>query len=347
MKRRRSLFAVFAVGLLLSACTGGGDGGEEPDQGEQGRETESVTFLIDFFPSGNHSMFYAAEAEGFFEEQDLDVNIEHVIGGTEVIKTLVAGQAQFGFADFASMAVANQNEGAGLKAVMGINHQSPMSILSPSANGISQPSDIPGKTIVDFAGSSTQVVWPVFLEENGLSEDEIDLKLVDPATRLTLVVQGRADASVGFFSDNEPQLREQCNCDVNVIKWKDFGITSLSNGIAVTQEYLEGNRGVVERFVAAVAKGLEFTRDNPEAAVDDLIELKGADLSVPRDVTLAQTLSELTLTTSPAGGGTPAGFMTDEDWESTVDLMVRAGQMDQPEDITVFYTNEFVPGAPS
>jgi NitT/TauT family transport system substrate-binding protein len=345
MTRRRTVSAVFSISLLVAAACAGeetqpGDGGQ-PGGGERA----SVTMLIDFFPSGNHSPFYSAEAEGFFEEQNLDVSIEHVIGGTEVIKTIVAGQAEFGYADFASMAVANQNEDAGLIAVMGILQQSPMSILSPASNGIESPEDLTGKQIVDFAGSSTQVVWPVFLEKNGLAEGDINLELVDPATRLTLVVQGRADASVGFFTDNEPQLREQCDCDVNVVKWKDFGISSLSNGIVVSREFMEENPDVIERFVTAVTEGLTFTRDNPEAAVDNLIELKGEDLGVPRDVTLAQTLNELTLTTSPNGGGDPPGFMSEEDWQSTIDLMVQAGQMEAPEDIAVFYTNEFVPGA--
>lgn len=345
MTRRRTASAVFSISLLVTVACAGEDT-QTQDGGETGGgERASVTMLIDFFPSGNHSPFYSAEAEGFFEEQNLDVSIEHVIGGTEVIKTIVAGQAEFGYADFASMAVANQNEDAGLMAVMGILQQSPMSILSPAANGIESPADLSGKQIVDFAGSSTQVVWPVFLEENALAEEEINLELVDPATRLTLVVQGRADASVGFFTDNEPQLREQCDCNVNVLKWKDLGISSLSNGIIVSQEYMEENPDVVERFVAAITEGLTFTRDNPEAAVDDLIDLKGADLGVPRDVTLAQTLNELTLVTTPNGGGDPPGFMTEEDWQSTIDLMVQAGQMDAPEDIAIFYTNEFVPGS--
>jgi NitT/TauT family transport system substrate-binding protein len=334
MKRSRFLSVMAVAALVAAACGDGGGGDGDKDQ---------VTFLIDFFPSGNHSAFYAAVAEGYFDEQNLDVTIEHVIGGTEVIKSLVAGQAQFGYADFASMAVANQNEDAGLKAVMGILHQTPMSILSPAANGIAEPADLVGKRVVDFAGSSTQVVWPVFLEENGLSEEDINLELVDPATRLSLVTEGQADASVGFFTDNEPQLQIQCDCAVNVIKWKDWGIGTLSNGIVTSAQFLEENEDVARRFVAALVKGVEFAQQNPEAATDDLIELKADDIQIPKDSVVQQTLNELLLTSSPAGGGSPTGFMTEEDWQSTIDLMVKAEQMDAPDDITELYTNDLLP----
>jgi NitT/TauT family transport system substrate-binding protein len=241
------------------------------------------------------------------------------------------------------MAVANQKEDAGLKAVMGILQQTPMSILSPAANGIDEPSDLKGKTIVDFAGSSTQVVWPVFLEVNGLTEDDLTLELVDPATRLSLVTQGQADATVGFFTDNEPQLTIQCDCAVNVIKWKDWGIPSLSNGIVTSQQFIDENSDIVDRFVTALAKGVDFAQLNPEAAVDDLLELVGDDISIPKDSVVQQTLNELLLTSSPAGGGDPVGFMTEEDWRATIDVMVKAGQLDATDDIAQFYTNEFLP----
>jgi NitT/TauT family transport system substrate-binding protein len=339
---KRSALLLGAATLLLAAACG--EGSESQDRGEGAAGQTSVTVLMDFFANGNQAVFYTTVAQGFFEEEGLDVTIEHILGGPEVIKTLVAGEAQFGYADFASMAVANQNEDAGLQAVMGIQQQTPMAIMAPAESGISTPDDLPGNTIVDFAGSSTQIVWPVFLAENGLSEGDIELELVDPATRLSLVSAGRADASVGFFTNNEPELRDQCDCDVNTIKWKDYGIAALSNGLMVSREYLDQNRDVVEGFVSALARGIEFARANPEQAAQDLIDAQGQEVGA-EDVVLAQLQNMLTLTTTPSGGGEPIGIMTEEDWQATIDLMVDVGQMEAPEDLSAFYTNEFVPEA--
>jgi len=341
---RRPTLALAATTLLLAAACGGGSGSQDGGGGGGAPGQTSVTLLTDFFANGNQAVFYTTIAQGFFEEEGLDVTIEHILGGTEVIKTLVAGAAEFGYADFASMAVANQNEDAGLQAVMGIQQQTPMAIMSPARAEIAEPADLAGNSIVDFAGSSTQIVWPVFLAENGLSEEDVELELVDPATRLSLVSAGRADASVGFFTNNEPELREQCDCDVNSIKWKDYGIDALSNGLMVSSEYAEQNRDLVEGFVRALVKGIEFARANPEQTAQDLIDAQGDEVGA-KDVVLAQLQNMLTLTTTPAGGGDPTGFMAEEDWQATIDLMVDVGQMEAPEDVSVFYTNEFVPEA--
>ncbi|MGH2686426.1 MAG: ABC transporter substrate-binding protein [Actinomycetota bacterium] len=342
--RRPTLLLVAVTLLVTAACGGDSQGGGGGGGGDGATGQTSVTLLTDFFANGNQAVFYTAIAQGFFEEEGLDVSIEHILGGTEVIKTLVAGEAEFGYADFASMAVANQNEDAGLQAIMGIQEQTPMAIMAPAESGIAEPADLPGNTIVDFAGSSTQIVWPVFLAENGLAEGDMELELVDPATRLSLVSAGRADASVGFFTNNEPELRDQCGCDVNTIKWKDYGIDALSNGLMVSTEYMEQNRDQVEGFVRAMAQAIEFARTNPEQTAQDLIDAQGEEVGA-EDVVLAQLQNMLTLTTTPSGGGDPTGLMTEEDWQATIDLMVEVGQMDAPEDISTFYTNDFIPGA--
>jgi NitT/TauT family transport system substrate-binding protein len=342
MKRGRGFSGLIALVLLAGACQA-----EEQPPDQPGRPApESATLLIDFFPNGNQAFFYGGIGEGYFEDEGLELNVEHVLGGTEVLRAVEAGRAQFGYADLASMAIAVENEGADLIAVMGLLQQIPMALMSPAANNIEEPADLEGKRVADFAGSVTQVVWPVFLDVNGLSEADVDVELIDPAARLAVVVQGRADAAAGFFTNNGPELSELCDCQVNIMRWKDFGVQALGNGIVVNTAYMEENPDVVESFVRAMARSLEFAQANPEGSVDHLLELKGGDIALSRDVTLTQALNTLTLFTSPNGGGDPPGYMTEEDWRATVDLMVEAGQMPEPEDIQALYTNEFVPGAP-
>jgi NitT/TauT family transport system substrate-binding protein len=341
--RRGRVFSILAVFVLLAAaCQAEERAPEEAD----GPVSESATLLIDFFPNGNQAFFYGGIGEGYFEEEGLQLEVEHVLGGTEVLRAVEAGRAQFGYADLASMAIAVENEGADLIAVMGLLQETPMALMSPATNEIDEPSDLRGKSVADFAGSVTQVVWPVFLDVNGLTEADVEVELIDPAARLAVVVQGRADAAGGFFSNNGPEMADLCDCQVNIMRWKDFGVQALGNGIVVNRQYMEENPDAVEGFVRAMARSLELAQQNPELTVDHLLELKGGDIALSRDVTLTQALNTLTLFTSPSGGGEPPGYMTEEDWQATVDLMVEAGQMSEPEDIQAFYTNEFVPGAP-
>lgn len=66
----KKLLSIFIPVLLLAACGGNGDGNQAEDGG-----LEEVTFVLDWTPNTNHTGIYAAQAEGYYEEAGLDVEI--------------------------------------------------------------------------------------------------------------------------------------------------------------------------------------------------------------------------------------------------------------------------------
>ena len=54
---------VIAASVALFACTS-----EEP-------ERESVTVELDWYPNANHSGFFVAQDQGYFDEENLDVDV--------------------------------------------------------------------------------------------------------------------------------------------------------------------------------------------------------------------------------------------------------------------------------
>jgi NitT/TauT family transport system substrate-binding protein len=350
-RRFTTLVVLFLMASLATSC---GDDQPSPDNGGIGSPDTTtpqpttaapatIEFLIGFFPTGNTSVFFLARDMGFFEQENLTVNITNVIGDTTVLQAVVAGQADIGYADYATMAVARAKEGVDLVGFMGVSQQSAMGIVSPTDSGIVAPADLPGKTLLDFAGSSTQIVWPVFLQQNGLSLDDVTVELVDPAARLSLVTEGRADGAIGFFVNNGPDLAAQCECEVDVMEWRNYGITSLSNGLVASSSYIGQNADVAQRFVLAVARAIEVQAQDPPGAAEFLIQNTPELMDFDIENLTMQIENFNAITRSAAGGGDPIGFMTDTDWQETVDLMVRSGQLDSaPEDLNQFYTNEFV-----
>lgn len=342
----------FALMLLAAGCggeEGSVDGGEQQDGAQEGNEQVEparIRFLIGFFPTGNTSVFFLARDMGFFEEEDLDVQIDNVLGDTTVLQSVVAGNTDIGYADYATTAVAVTEQDVELTSFMGITQQSPMGVVSPVEEGLTTPDDLQGKTLTDFAGSSTQIVWPVFLQKNGLQPGDVNVELVDPAARLTLVVDGQADGAIAFFVNNGPDLAEVCECEVNTLEWKDYGISALSNGLVATPEFLENNRDAATRFVRAVARAMELQAEDPRGAAEFLLE-NTPELSEFRlDSLIAQIENFNGLTTTSAGGGDPYGFMTEVDWENTIELMVEAGQIGvPPENLNELFSNDFITGS--
>lgn len=349
------VFLLLLLALGLSACGNDTESRETAGAGPRASEPESdtnddagnaaphkVNLLIDFFANGNHALFYVAQQEGYFADEGLDVTIEHIRGSIEVVNAIVAGRTEFGYASLASMAVARAKHGEELLAVMGIQQQTPVAIMSPADRGIREPKDIEGRTIVNFAGSASETEWPVFLAENGVDESAVDYQLVEPGGMISLIVAGQADGMILFFTDNEPRLRTACECDVNTMAWKDWGIESLANGLVVPQSLAEESPEVVTRFVRAVQRGLAFAGDNPEAAAQALLAAH-SDAGDPE--LIAETVANsFSLSRTEHNSDLPLGAMAVGDWEATIDLLVRTGQLaERPADIEAFFTNEFVP----
>ena len=87
MTRFLLILIIITLTLSLSACGTGA-----PDKG---RDLQKVTFVLDWTPNTNHTGIYAAKAQGFFEEQGLDVEIIQPSEGTSD-SIVASGSAQFG-----------------------------------------------------------------------------------------------------------------------------------------------------------------------------------------------------------------------------------------------------------
>jgi NitT/TauT family transport system substrate-binding protein len=308
-----------------------------------GQSLTQVTMTPDFLPGGNHAFMYAARELGYYKQEGLDVQIVHVGGASAAQQGLIAGKAEFAYTDFATMAVTRQKQNTDVQAVMGVQQQTAMAVLSPASRNITKPSDLAGKHIVDFAGSSTQTIWPVFLKVNGLNAQQIRLDLVDPTARLSLVVQGKADGAIAFYTDNLPVLKSQCNCDVNALTWKDFGIRLMGSGIVTRASYATQNPKAVSGFVRASQKALQYCGLQASECAEVMAKaLPNARLN-PSLLQQTITMSFQQLTRTPANAREPLGFMARADWAATAELMEQAGALKPGYNVEEFYTNQFIP----
>ena len=69
------------------------------------RPLEKITFMAGFKAQANLPFVgaYVAKEKGFFQEQGLDVDIQHSTGGSQHVQLLVSGQVQFTTADAANV----------------------------------------------------------------------------------------------------------------------------------------------------------------------------------------------------------------------------------------------------
>src|ERR1700761_1101033 len=81
---------------------------------------ESINLILNWTPTADHSPFYYAKAQGWYEKAGIDLNIEVGKGSGVSSLKVGSGGSPFGIADLATMLVA-RSKGADVGAVISIH----------------------------------------------------------------------------------------------------------------------------------------------------------------------------------------------------------------------------------
>jgi NitT/TauT family transport system substrate-binding protein len=97
---------------------------------------------------------------------------------------------------------------------------------------------------------------------------------------------------------------------------------------------------LIRSFVKASIKGFLYSREHPDEAV--AITKKFSE-AVVTEIARRELEMSFDNWVTPNTAGKPLGWMSDKDWESTVQVLKQYGGVTTPLEASVLYTNEFVP----
>ena len=120
---------------------------------------EKLDLVLNWVPTADHSPYYFAKAQGWYEKAGIDLTIETGKGSGVTAQRVGAGTAQLGIADMATALVA-RSKGAELVAVMNVYANSPQGLYWLKSSGIAGPKDFPGKKLGNPPGDAARVMWP-------------------------------------------------------------------------------------------------------------------------------------------------------------------------------------------
>lgn len=340
MRGARSVLILLTLVLLAAACGGDddGDGGGGSEEAA-GSGLTPVTFRLDWIVDGSHTCFYAAESNGYFRDEGLDVQILEGAGSGTTATLVANGSNDFGFSD-AGVVAKTINDGAAITMVADIFQRNPAVIISLKESNISGPEDLVGKSIGGTTGEAPLQLLPAYLSANGVNPDEVDVVNVDPASKPAAVLQKRVDAIVGYSSSDLPIIEAQAPDQLNVQYYADFGVVTLSNGIITSDEMISENPDAVRGFVAAVQKGFEFCEEDQEGAVGMLVDLFPQTVN-PDQATIALREVIANLHTERTQDE-PIGFMNTDDWAETLETLEQYAELTGPKPPEEYFTNDFI-----
>ncbi len=319
---RRHYLSVVALGasaaLFLAGCAP--TGSPEPEPGDDA--LTQVKLQLQWLPQGQFAGYFAAQSEGFFEEEGLEVEIIESGGDIVPQDALANGQVDYAIA-WVPKVLGSIEAGANITNIAQIFQRSGTLQVAWADSGISSVSDFAGQRVGSWGYGNE---WEIFasMAENGVDASSVDIITQD--FNMTAFLQGDIDVAQAMTYNEYAQLLEAENPDTGelytaddftVIDYNEAGGAMLQDAIWADADRLANDTEYQETtvsFLKAVIKGWAFARDNAQAAAD-IVGNAGSNWGPSHELWMVNETNKL-IWPSPNG----IGMLDEAAWQTTVDL---------------------------
>ena len=331
MRCNSRLAHVLVAGVLLAACAGGGSTGVG--------DAKRITFMAGFSPQANLPFVgaYVARDLGYFADVGLDVAIQHSAGGGEHLQLLAAGEVDVTTQDAAVLLQRRADPGLPLVSIGLIGQRGQQAFVALADSGIETPSDWAGHT-VGYKGTPPPDVFAI-LDAVGL--EVADIELVNVGFDPRVLTEGQVDV-YPVFKSNEPDTIRGWGFELNMWDAADFGVPTLGLTYVATGDMVAKEPEVLDAFMTAAIRGIEYARDHPEEAIDIVMRYVGeeGDAEHQRFILDTELIDSVSDTTAANG----LGWQKAEQWSALQDLLLRYDALASPVDVSEVFTTQFLSG---
>jgi NitT/TauT family transport system substrate-binding protein len=262
MAVRIFLTALAVTALALAGCGGDSGGGSSEQNGV-------TKIAVGAYPVVNFAPLYLGREKGFFRAEKLEVEPKLSEGGAEVLPQILKGDTQIGFSNSVTVLLAASKK-LPIKIVSQASQaNSPKkdvsAVVVKGDGGIKTAKDLEGKTIaVNTLKNIGDVTIKAALAKRGADPDSLKFVEVPFPEMNAALDAGRVDAIWAL----EPFLTEATQNGGRVITYNYAEVDpKLTNTLGFTsQKYLQEHGDVVDRFVKAYNRSLEYAQTHPDEA---------------------------------------------------------------------------------
>lgn len=285
-ERRRRLVLPLAIvlGLFAASC---GDSSSDNGDDDASSESDVTRLRISYVPATTTLPLHVAEAQGYFDENQLDVTLTEAANISDIPATL---GRQFDI----SLGTATDLIRAGTAGVDVVEisgntidtEENPfVQVIVPPDSGISEVTQLEGRTI----GSPTlsgviHVAVLHWLQEEGVDPSAVTGVQVPPPNLPDQLNAGQIDAAEAL----EPfasQLLEKGNVSLGD-PFASIGLPLATNFWIANGEWARSNQDAVARFVDSLEQAVAYIEDNPTEARTILQGYTGMPAAVAETVPL-------------------------------------------------------------
>jgi putative hydroxymethylpyrimidine transport system substrate-binding protein len=321
-----------AAALMTAGC------GEKSEPTSGSARLEPFTLVLDYFPNADHAPIYAAQKAGEFEKAGLDVQIQTPPDPAAPLRLLQAGKADLAISYEPEVLLARDKSRTVVS--VGALVQTPLTTVM-ALKGVKSAGDLRGKR-VGTAGIPYQDAYlDTILAKNGVPKSSV--KRVDVGFNLVpAMISKKVDATLGAFWNYEGVDLERRGRKPTILRMEQLGVPTYAELVfaAKRSSLKTGEASKIRRFLAAVARGAELVKEDPDAAADALVE---ANRDLQRPLQLA-SIKATTEAFFPKDTSKPFGYQDPDDWIKYGLWMKQNDLLTNDPKADGALTNEFLPG---
>ena len=327
MRDLRKLIALLSITVLAAAAC-------------SESEPNKVVFMAGFKPQANLPFVaaYVAQEEGFFEEQGLEVDILHSTRGQH-LQLLLAGDVDFTTAAAAAVLKRRSDPEVPIVAIALFGQRGQQAYMALRRSGIESLDDWEGRTF----GYKISVPPDYLAMLGAAGVDRSTIREVNAGFDPRVLTEGKVDV-LAVFKSNEPYIVRNLpdsSFELNMWDPADFGVPTMGLTYIARQETVDRNPDVTERFLKATLKGIEYIIDNPDGALDTVMEYAPDEdrdhMRFMLEAELADAVSDLT-------DSFGVGWMTEGQWKELYDHLVEYEAIEKTFDFRDAYYTGFLEG---
>jgi len=230
-----------------------------------------------------HSIFYApmyvAIEEGYFEEEGIEVELVNGLGADKTMTAVLSGESEIGFmGSEASVYVYNEGAEDYVVNFAQLTQRAGNFLVSREAEKDFKMTDLKGKTVLGGRkGGMPQMVFEYILKKYGM----------DPATDLNIIQNIDFGMTAQAFSGGSGDYTVEFEPSATALEKEGAGYVVSSLGVesgyvpytafSAKKSYIEKNPEVIEGFVKALQKGMDYVNTHTPEEIAEIIQPQFAE----------------------------------------------------------------------
>ena len=276
---------------------------------------------------------YVAQDKGFFQEQGLDVEIRHAQSG-EHLQLLMSGNVDFTTAAATSVLKRRADPDLPIVALALFGQRGQQAYIALKDSGIRSLRDWEGKTF--GYKISPPPDYLAMLKANGVDRSRI--AEVNAGFDPRILTEGRVDI-LAVFKSNEPDTIRRLGFEIETWEPEDYGVPSIGLTYITRQELAERDPDLVERFLKATLRGVQYAIDHGDEALDIVMRYAPNE---QREHQRFMLEAELQDAVSPLTEQHGLGWMTEDQWGLLYQQLLDFEALPAPFDFRTAYTDRFL-----